>query len=163
MVASDAALLRLVWHPSHFEDGKLKGSAFDKADLIPLMDKRSQQLRYMSVDLEESVSKDAVNYVIANQQADGKDQKLGRHEANFVRFISGELESYIDTKGRSVFSVEPAPIPASVTNPRNAAHCAVRRKFVAEKSEQEVFVQEVRTALLELNRGILSYNDVFPA
>lgn len=159
----DDQLLRLVWHPSHFQDGKLKASAFDKGDLIPERHLDTGEYRYLSVDLEHQVSQPSVDYMIERQSADGRAERLQRHEGRFVRFVVGELNLATNTAGQQVFIVRPEPIEDdnSSGQPKNLAHCGVHRTSICEPGKEKQCVQELRVILLKLQRGVMTYNEVF--
>ena len=160
LIEAEVILLRMVWHPAHFENGKLVASAFDSGDLRP-DDDRDGQARYISTDRQDDLRKPAVDARILSQERDGPKQQDKKHEARFVEFLTGELRAAKDESGNHPFDVTPEPIV-----PENPGHCAIRNvsgKGKSRRAEDRDYVDELRTILLDQNRGVTSYSDHFPS
>lgn len=65
MVGAEAHIFRTVWHPAHFVNGTLVGSAFDREDLIG--EPHNGEPRYVSVDRQDGISKASVDWRIDRQ------------------------------------------------------------------------------------------------
>lgn len=148
MVPDKTFLLRLVWHPAHFENGELQPAAFDRDDLS------GKNGRYISVDREDYILKIATDHTIERQ---GK--KENRHEAFFVRYSCSDVRSAKDEMGNRPFEVTSEPVPEQDgVCPENPAHCAIRN---ATDNKSKSYINQLRTILVEINSGIKKYDDIF--
>ncbi|WP_289155604.1 hypothetical protein [uncultured Salipiger sp.] len=156
-------MLRLVWHPSQYQDGKILPAAFERSDLI------ARDERYLSVDDLGLLSRESVDWRIAWQQRDGRDEKLGRADALFAQFSARRLRDCLYRDNSPLFNVTREPTlkeedgPGSPANP---AHCGVRtiepgRFQELGKGAQNIAVERMRTELVKAIDGIHQYEDVF--
>lgn len=160
MIGAEVILLRMVWHPAHFENGQLVGSAFESGDLRPDND-RDGHPRYISCDRQDDLRKESVDSRIDGQMRDGAENRDKRHEARFVEFVTEALRATTDETGIHPFEVTSEPIV-----PENPGHCGIRNvsgKGKSRKAEDRAYIEELRTILLGQNRGISGYRDYFPA
>ncbi len=169
MLEDASLILRMVWHPAHFdrESGNLKGSAFDSRDLEPSLDGDGQS-RYMSVDEAGVISRDSVDWRIAQQQRDGRREAHQRFDARFLEFRVVDVRSIALTSGSLAFSVTPDPLEAGADgegSPSNAAHCAVRSLLPGDetKGAKRARVEYLRVKLRESVVRIRRYSDIFSA
>jgi len=165
LVSDESEVLRLVWHPSHFEGDKLKASAFDRKDVSAKLDDDGNP-RYLSVDNSTHIVKASVDWRIAWQQRDGKDVKHHRHNAKFVAFLCAELRACEWESGKQMFDVSHEPMPAGADgpgSPENSAHCGVRTQNIDALSEKERrgYIEELRVRLLQARKAIFMYSEVF--
>ncbi len=162
-IKDNTEVLRLVWHPAHFQNGKLIGSAFDSSDLRPDTNKKGEK-RYISVDERTRISKESVDSTISRQQRNDLKEQCQRFEARFARFRCGDLRRCSSTNGLKLFEVTHEPIFSGKHNgsreiPENKAHCAIRNVSGCRKRSR---IDELRTALLKNCKQIHPYDDIFP-
>lgn len=181
MISEDLRLVRLVWHPAHFDGEKLIGSAFDSADLIPCPDKHGNK-RYLSLDEKSRISKPSVDWRIENQQKGEKREKCRREEARFAEFLCGHIVNAVDSDGIFPFSVTEIPLEhcPETGSPENPAHCGIHQITEKTKSPQSEnsetqptsghakkqrinrdYIEELRTILLKLHISVMKYSDLF--
>ena len=55
-LAGEAAILKMAWHPAHFDNERLSTAAFAREDLIPKKDKETHLPRFVSVDEKYALS-----------------------------------------------------------------------------------------------------------
>lgn len=166
-ILDEANLLRLVWHPSHFDGGKLKGSAFSSEDLLGLIDENGSR-RYVSVDERIEISQESVDWRIDWQQREGRDVRLGRSEARFVVYSCSEVRECIEN-GNNLFEVSRFPVVAGANgegSPENLAHCGIQNALKdkvdeLKRGERRTHVEMLRVQLLKLKREIIGYCQVF--
>lgn len=167
MVGDDVLVLRMVWHPAHFDNDKLNGAAFDSADLRPDLDANGHP-RFLSVDQGDLICKHSVDYRIDDQQKDGKSESCKRLEARFVEFSCADLRRHrLDGDSETViFNVTSEPVTAGLDgSPANPAHCGIRHVSgkTGGKGEMRRHVQQLRTSLLKLKKNIFTYDGIFNA
>ena len=153
----DVAVLKMVWHPAHFESDKLSGAAFERKDLIPEVDKESGLPRFVSVDEKSCVRLAAVDERIEKQGA--KDPER-RKEARFAEYVCGDIRRLVDELGDRPLDVRPERII-----PENPAHCGIHNVSTRDRStkQRRVYVDELRSLLVSsCSFVILTYHDVFP-
>lgn len=164
MISGETHVLRMVWHPFHFEGAALKTSAFDRADLVPDRDQQGAY-RYVSVDRSDIIQKDSVDWRVFAQQRDGRAEKHGRHNAKFVQFLCDDIRKCVDDEDRLPFNVTYEPVKAGIDgSPENRAHCALRNVSgkTGSNSEMRAYVEQLRTKLLQIKKGVLCYPEIFP-
>ncbi|MDB5658301.1 MAG: hypothetical protein JWS10_916 [Cypionkella sp.] len=165
MVDDTDIVLRMVWHPCHFDGDKLKTSAFEPGDLVPDNDDTGQP-RYVSTDRLAGVQQGSVDWRINQQQRDGRDVRLERLKPRFVEFLCGDIRSLADEAGQYLFFVKHLPVAAGEEgkdSPENPAHCGILSTSAApdSKKEKREKVEALRTKLLQIKRGTLSYESMF--
>ena len=166
VIGHEVVLLRMVWHPVHFPNGELIASAFESSDLRPDRD-RDDRPRYISVDRQDDLRKQSIDWRIAYQQRDGRDEQENRKEVRFIEFLCGEILTATDDSGTQPFAVTTEPVLAMENGmPENPGHCAIRnvsgKGGDKKKAEDRTYVEELRTILMRLKRRITNYEDVFP-
>lgn len=163
----EADLVRLVWHPSHFDGDKLKGSAFSSDDLLGRLEKDGSR-RYLSVDDRSLISRASIDWRVAWQQRDGKDLEHGREDARFVLYDCSSVTSCSDGVDK-LFRVTREQVPAGGDGPEsppNPAHCGIHNAQSEKvdglgKGARRTHVEMLRVQLIKLKREILSYCQVF--
>ena len=156
VLADDVALLKMAWHPAHFDNGVLSAAAFDRGDLIPEADKETGEPRYISVDEKSIVDQKAVDERIRNQGV--KDPAM-RKEARFAEYLCCVIHGMQDEAGEYPLQVRPERLR------ENNAHCGIHNVSKAERSNRQRrdYVDELRSLLIA--RGVyttLTYDEVFP-
>ncbi|MGY9046046.1 MAG: hypothetical protein ACKVKF_02975 [Rhodobacterales bacterium] len=159
-------MLRLVWQPTHFKDGKLQSSAFSRDEMKGAIDKSTMKEKYASVDDMAAIVKLSVDWRISWQQRDGRDVAEGREVAKFVEFESSALNSLRWSNNDPMFYLTPEPTVAGEDGPgapANPAHWGIRgadRSNVDEK-ERSPYVSTMRTKLIQAYSKIFSYDQLF--
>lgn len=152
-------LLRLVWFPACFDNGRLTTAAFDKDDLFPKLD-RNNQPRYVSADDADIVSQLSVDSTIKHQTRDDLRERENRNEARFIRFCAGDVRAIIDAEGIHPFIVERARLPT------NLAHVSIKntsgKSARVKSSDDRVYVEFLRTELFKIVTKIHTYPEIFP-
>lgn len=166
MVSNDVLVVRMVWHPFHFQDGELLPTAFEKPDLLGLPDRQGFP-RYMSVDDFEMLSTESVDWRIEWQQRDGRLDE-GRREPKFIFFPAPSLRECTCPDGEQLFDVVRHPTEAGEDgpdSPENPAHCGVHtlgaERFQGlSKGREKVILLAMRTELMKAIQQIREYSDV---
>ncbi len=169
MISDDVQVLRMVWHPFHFDQGELVATAFEGDDLLAFPD-ACGAARYMSVDDLAQISRESVDWRAEWQQRDGRDERLGRHVPKFVEFKVNRLRQLKCTEARPLFELTREPMAAGEDgpgSPPNVAHCAVRtqeahRYADLSKPRRKFILNHMRTQLMRALDQIKEYGDVFP-
>jgi hypothetical protein len=169
VVSDDVMVLRMVWHPFHFQDGELIPTAFDGNDLLALPDKDGEA-KYMSMDDWENISRASVDWRIEWQQRDGRAERHGRIDAKFVQFVARRLRECVCEEGRQVHDVTREPTVQGENgpgSPENPAHCGVRtleheRYRDLTKARRAAVLGHMRTQLMKAIIEIHPYTDIFP-
>lgn len=169
LIADDVIVLRLVWNPFHFdEDGTLLSTAFDGPDLLATPDEAGVP-RYMSVDDRAQISQMAVDWVVAEQQKDGKLERLKRHIPRFVEFSAGKLRGCPGVDGQQMVELSREPVAEGELgpgSPSNVGHCGVKtlraEQFLGlKKSKQKSVLNHMRTQLMKTLDAVHDYGSVF--
>jgi hypothetical protein len=149
-LSDNVSLLRLVWSPRCFENGRPNAACFSKDDL--------NGTKYISADCEIE---------IMNHQTRGDlREKERRTDAKFIRLYCGDLRGLPDKNSECPnplvverFPTGPRPELGLVANP---AHCAIRNKARNGNAINRAYIDYLRTQLLKLIRATLEYKEVFP-
>lgn len=151
----EAAVLKMAWHPAHFDNDRLSAAAFERSDLIPMTDKQNRP-RFVSVDEKSCVVRAAVDDRIETQGAKDPDR---RKEARFAEYLCGTVREMKDEAGEYPLEVFPERLP------ENHAHCGIHNvsKTARSNSKRRDYADELRSLLLEKGKyQILTYSMVFP-
>ena len=157
LLPDQTAILKMVWHPAHYELNELSGAAFAKADLVPKIDKRDGKLRFVSVDEKLLASKAAVDKRIADQ---GEKSPEKFQDARFLEYTCGTIRAMKHTNGETPLDVRPEREQC------NIAHCGIHNTSTVQKSnrEKEAFADDLRTLLLTPGSfETIAYKELFPA
>lgn len=170
MIADNAWVLRMVWHPFHFsDDGELHSTAFNGDDLLAIPDNGGRP-RYLSVDDQNIISQLSVDWRVAWQQRDGKREENERHDPKFVRFLAGSLRQCPCDEGRQMYELTREPTEEhgdGPGSPANPAHCGVKTLEAARyanlsKAKRKMVLNYMRVQLMGSIDEILEYRNVFP-
>ncbi len=165
MIEDELNIFRLVWHKFDFEpDGRLKGAAFSKADLLPKFESDGSP-KFVSTNLATKISKESVDWRMRSQQGGGKDVKFQRIEARFVELNCEQLRS-VHRGGTLQLEATAEPDPAGTDgpgSPENPAHCALRHVSGTTGSNRALdsHVDFLRSELLKQILEIHPYRSVF--
>lgn len=154
-MANDVAILKMAWHPAHFDDDRLSPAAFERNDLIPTNDKEGRP-RFVSVDEKSCVERRAVDDRIEKQGAKNPE---GRKNAYFAEYLCRTVRAMRDEAGEHPLDVRPERIP------ENNAHCGIHNVSPISKSNRERrdYADELRSLLIEQGTHVvLPYEKVFP-
>ena len=156
-LASDVALLKLAWHPAHFDNDVLSPAAFERSDLIPDIDKASGKPRFVSVDEKSIVGRGVVDERIEKQGAKNPEK---RKEARFAEYICGIIRGLQDETGDHPLDVRPDRLP------ENDAHCGIHNVSTVNRSNRDRrdYADELRSLLIAEGVYVTrTYDEVFPA
>lgn len=156
-MADQTAILKMVWHPAHYEHNELSGAAFAKDDLVPKIDKRDGRLRFVSVDEKLLASKAAIDKRIADQ---GEKNPQKFHDAWFLEYLCGTVRAMEHANGETPLDVRPE------RERDNPAHCGIHNTSTVQRSnrEKEAFADDLRTLLLTPGSfETIAYKELFPA
>lgn len=167
--ADDSFLLRMVWSPRCFEEGRPTVACFDSSDLLPKPDKSGKD-RFVSADCEAEIVKLAVDARIAHQTRGDLRERERREDARFLRLSAAALRSIPDNDviGENPIIVERDRVPenAETGTPANPAHCAIRNRSTKSRSgdgsKNRAYVDYLRKELMKRIISDLSYGEVFP-
>lgn len=151
----EVAVLKMAWHPAHFDNDRLSPAAFERSDLIPNNDKEGRP-RFVSVDEKSCIDKTAVDDRIKSQGA--KDSEH-RKDARFAEYICRTIREMKDQAGERPLEVLPQRLP------ENDAHCGIHNVSKTERSnsKRRDYADELRSLLIEEGKyEILTYDIVFP-
>lgn len=169
MVPDDVVVLRMVWHPFHFdEDGELLATAFEKNDLLAFPDDNGDP-RYVSVDDISLISQMSVDWRVAWQQRDGRAERNKRFNPKFVQFTAERLRQCRCVDDRQMFDLTREPMAENEDgpgSPENPAHCGVwtlraeRYSHLSAKQQKQA-VMRMRAQLMKAVDAVRQYEDVF--
>jgi hypothetical protein len=167
-LTDDVALLRMVWAPRCFENGRPGMACFDREDITPGIGRDGHE-RFVSADCEFEISKDAVDARRAHQTRGDLAKTELREEARFIRLICGDIRSLPDTEpaGENPLIVERRPVAAKpeIKFPANPAHCAIMntsaKSRTPNKAANRAYVDYLRTQLRKKIIATLKYDEVF--
>ncbi len=157
LLPDQTAILKMVWHPAHYEHNELSGAAFAKADLIPKIDKRDGKPRFVSVDEKLVASKVAIDKRIAAQ---GEKNPENFRDAKFLEYLCGTIRAMTHANGEKPLDVRPE------REQDNFAHCGIHNTSSVQRSnrEKEAFADDLRTLLLTPGSfETIGYKELFPA
>lgn len=150
----EVAVLKMAWHPAHFDNDRLSPAAFERSDLIPNNDKEGRP-RFVSVDEKWCIDKTAVDDRIEKQGAkDPEDRK----DARFAEYICRTVREMKDQAGEHPLEVLPQRLP------ENDAHCGIHNVSKTGRSNRKRrdYADELRSLLIEEGKyEILTYDMVF--
>lgn len=106
--------VRLVWHPSEYDNGALTTSALQRRDMK--RDAETPDAHY-SIDREDKFNDDIARNRARDQQARRTE---GREEALLFKANCGRARALTDTENQQPFEIAPDP------RDDNPAHCAMR-------------------------------------
>lgn len=156
LLADQTAILKMVWHPAHYEHNELSGAAFAKDDLVPKIDKRDGKPRFVSVDEKLLASKAAIDKRIANQ---GEKNPENFRYARFLEYTCGSVRAMEHANGEKPLDVRPE------REQDNLAHCGIHNTSTVLRSnrEKEAFADDLRTLLLTPGSfETIAYKELFP-
>lgn len=156
-MGDEVAVLKMAWHPAHFDKGRLSAAAFRKDDLIPKINKETGKPDFVSVDERSCVEQQAVDDRIAKQGAKRPEEL---REARFVEYTCRTIRQMRDREGEHPLEVRPERIP------ENNAHCGIHNTSKKDRSnnQRKVYAEELRALLIEEGTHlILTYDQVFPS
>ena len=153
----ETAILKMVWHPAHYENNQLSGAAFARADLIPKIDHRDGKPRFVSVDEKRIASKAAIDTRIAAQSEKNPESF---HDAKFLEYLCSTVRKMAHPNGETPLEVRPE------REQDNCAHCGIHNTSTVSRSNRakEAFADDLRTLLLTPGSfQTIGYKELFPA
>ncbi|MFO1210539.1 MAG: hypothetical protein U1E40_15175 [Amaricoccus sp.] len=150
----EVAVLKMAWHPAHFDNDRLSSAAFERSDLIPDNDEEGRP-RFVSVDEKSCIVQAAVDDRIQNQ---GARKPEDRKDARFAEYLCRTVRNMKDEAGEHPLEVTPERLQ------ENPAHCGIRNVSRTERSNRKRrdYADELRSLLIEEGKyEILSYDMVF--
>jgi hypothetical protein len=150
------AILKMVWHPAHYERNELSGAAFAKDDLVPKIDKRDGKPRFVSVDEKCLANKAAIDKRITDQ---GEKNPENFRDAKFLEYICGTIRAMAHANGETPLDVRPE------REQENLAHCGIHNTSTLQRSnrEKDAFADDLRTLLLTPGSfKTIAYKELFP-
>lgn len=150
----EVAVLKMAWHPAHFDNDRLSPAAFARKDLIPENDKEGRP-RFVSVDEKSCIVRVAVDDRIKNQ---GANDPEGRKNAQFAEYLCRTVRAMKDEAGEHPLDVTPERLQ------ENPAHCGIHNvsKTCRSNKKRSDYADELRSLLIEEGKyEILSYDMVF--
>jgi hypothetical protein len=150
----EVAVLKMAWHPAHFDNDKLSSAAFERKDLIPDNDEKGGP-RFVSVDEKSCIVQEVVDDRIQNQGARKPEE---RKDARFAEYLCRTVRNMKDEAGEHPLNVTPERLQ------ENPAHCGIHNvsKTGRSNKKRRDYADELRSLLIEEGKyGILSYDMVF--
>ncbi|MCJ2059822.1 hypothetical protein MKL09_25240 [Methylobacterium sp. J-048] len=136
-------LLRLTYHPEHFENGEIRPSAVNLEDLSS---------RGYSVDREHLVAPATITERARDQTA--KNPK-DRQSSFMSRFECGPVCNEVDTAGQTAFLVEASPVEATEECEANPAHAHIKSAVHRGKAG----LRQIRLLLLRHLQNLVTLDE----
>lgn len=136
-------LLRLTYHPEHFENGEIRPSAVNLEDLSS---------RGYSVDREHLVKPTTITERARDQTAKKPED---RRSSFMSRFECGPVCNEVDTAGRKAFLVEASPIAAAEECEANPAHAHIKSAVTRGKAG----LRQIRLLLLRHLQSVVTLDE----
>jgi hypothetical protein len=140
-------LLKLLWHPDDFEDGKIKPTAFKSIELS------GEPGKFVSVDRDDLAKRETMEKLAADQAA-----KVNPEKNNLVRAepAIGKLHCLAVRELR--FKDKPAVSVSPYPEAWNDAHCGMDN-VSGHKSNS--YLLEIRTKLAQLASPALTLDEAY--
>jgi len=160
-------VLRLVWEPKHFVDGKFDSSNFGRKELKGTLGTDGKP-QYASVDKLDLIVSKSIDWRIQWQQRGNLIVSEKRAVAHFAKFEVPNLNQAQWENGDPMFQVTAEPTvdgEEGEGSPANPAHCGIRGadRTKISKAESENCVALMRAELVAICSKIFQYEELFPA
>lgn len=139
-------LLKLIWHPDHFQDGEIQPTAFSSTDLS------GRPGDFVSVDRSDLAKREVMEALAARQAAKANGREFKRETALVGSLYCGAVRGIV-FDGRQALRVVEDKLP------ENEAHCGIEN---ISGTRGRGYMLEVRNKLAALASPALTFDQAYP-